>query len=117
MAHGPHGRDWGFVLWSLAGFLIVFGFIAGFSIGLPFFVAGVILAARLGARRPWPATLGLVAGAGVVCLTIATINAVSGDLSPTIWATTGVLLIASSSAAFWWLRCRPAVRRADGPPG
>ena len=107
----PHERDWGFFLWTLTGFLIVFGFITGFSIGIPFFIAGVFLAGRMSARRPaWPANLGLLAGAGLVCLVIATINAVSGDLSPTIWASIGVLLTLSSTAGFWWLRCRPAVR-------
>jgi hypothetical protein len=56
----------------------------------------------------WPTDLGLLAGAA--CLLIAVINAISGDLSPVIWAIVGLGLTALSSAAFWFLRCRPAAR-------
>ena len=62
----------------------------------------------LWSREPaWPAYLGLLTGAGTVCLVIATINAISGDLSPVVWALVGITLIGLSSASFWWLRCRP----------
>jgi hypothetical protein len=108
---GAHDRDWGFFLWALAGFLVVFGFIAQFSIGLPFFLAGVFVFVQLFRRGPaWPADLGLLAGAGLVCLVIALISAISGDISPTVWAATGISLVAVSPLSFWWLRCRPAVR-------
>jgi len=101
-------HDWGFFQWFAVGFLIVFGFITGFSIGLPFLFAGVFLLAQLMLREPaWPAPLGLAAGAGAVCLVIASINAISGELSPTIWASVGTVLIAGPTFLFWWLRCRP----------
>ncbi len=110
VAH-PHGRDWGFFLWALAGFLVVFGFIAMFTIGLPFLLAGVFVFVHLARRGPaWPADLGLLAGAGLVCLVIALISAIAGDISPTVWAAVGASLVAVSSASFWWLRCRPALR-------
>jgi hypothetical protein len=43
-----------------------------------------------------------------VCLLLAVLYAVSGDLSPTIWALVGIALTSSATFAFWWLRCRPA---------
>jgi hypothetical protein len=106
-----HDRSWGLAYWAGVGFLLVFGFIAGLSIGFPFFLLG-LLGLAIGLRRApgWPADLGLLAGAGTVCLVIAVINAISGDLSPTIWASIGVVLVAISSGAFWWLRCRSAAR-------
>jgi hypothetical protein len=106
-----HDRDWGFFLWALAGFCTVFGFVAMFSIGLPFALAAVILLVWLSKRGPvWPEQLGLVAGAGAVCLLIALISAVSGDVSPNVWAVVGAALVVASAGSFWWLRCRPAVR-------
>jgi hypothetical protein len=110
MAHA-NGRDWGFFKWFAVGFLVVFGFITGFSIGLPFLLLGVVLFARLSLRGPeWPADLGLLGGAGAVCLLIAAINLISGDLLPTALASVGVALVGVSTVSFWWLRCRPAVR-------
>jgi hypothetical protein len=110
---GTHDRDWGFFKWFAAGFLLVFGFIAQFSIGLPFMLVGIYLFIRLSwLQGPvWPADLGLVAGAGAVCLLIAAINLKSGHLSPTVWAGVGFALVAAGVGSFWWLRCRPAVRR------
>ena len=108
MRGGDHHRDYGFFKWAAVGFLVVFGFITGFSIGLPILVLGLVLVVVLGSRgSAWPASLGLLAGAGSVCLVIATINAISGDLSPVIWALVGITLIGLGSASFWWLRCRP----------
>ena len=69
----PQFAGWkGFLAWALAGGLLVFTFLSGFSIGL--FVlplAGVVL--WLVARRAtgWPETLGLGAGLGAVCLLVA----------------------------------------------
>ena len=102
------GHDWGFFQWCGVGFLVVFGFITGFTIGLPFLLVGLLLFAVLATRGPeWPADLGLLAGAGVVCLVIAVISAISGDVSATVWATVGLALTWSSTFLFWWLRCRP----------
>jgi hypothetical protein len=110
-----HERDWGFFQWFAAGFLVVFGFITQFTIGLPFLIAGGFLCVRLWRRGPgWPADLGLVAGAGAVCLVIAALNAGSGRLDPTVWAAAGLALTGAPTAGFWWLRCRPAVRQ-PGP--
>jgi hypothetical protein len=90
-----HGRDWGFFKWFAAGFLVVFGLITQFTIGLPFLVLGAFLFVHLWRRGPgWPADLGLVAGAGAVCLGIAAINLLSGELSPAVWAAVGFALTA-----------------------
>src|SRR6266496_543291 len=70
VTNARHG--WGFFYWVGVGFLTVFGFVAILSIGLPFFVLGVVLLAVGVGRGPvWPADLGLLAGAGLVCLLVA----------------------------------------------
>jgi len=98
--------DLGFFLWAIPGFLLSLGFIT--VIGPPLLVAGAILLAWLYLRGPgWPADLGLLAGVGSMCLTIAVINAIGDGLDPTVWAIVGAALVAGSSLAFWWLRCRP----------
>jgi hypothetical protein len=107
---GTRARDWGFVHWALAGFLIAFGFVSGFTIGL-FLVLGIVLFGWLWRRgSTWPHDLGLLGGAGAACLVIAVISAIGGDVSPTIWGVVGLVLTTTSSATFWWLRCRPAAR-------
>ncbi len=107
MAH-DHQRDWGFFLWTGTGLLIVFGFIAGFSIGLPFFYAGLIALGVLAARGPrWPAQLGLGAGAGISCLIVAVAVAAEHEPSTGTWALVGAALVGGSAFAFWWLHCRP----------
>ena len=61
-----------FVGWSLAGGLVAFAWITGFSIGvfvLPFAVAAVLVTAMRASG--WPEAIGVVAGAGVVSLVIA----------------------------------------------
>jgi hypothetical protein len=107
MAH-ERAHDWGFFWWAGAGLLLVFGFIAGFSVGLPFFYAGLIALGVLAARGPrWPAQLGLGAGAGLSCLIVAAAIAAEREPSTGIWALVGGALVAGSALAFWWLRCRP----------
>jgi hypothetical protein len=69
-------KDWkAFVAWSLAGGLLVFSVLTGFSIGLfvlPFALAAVLVTAKRASA--WPEALGVVAGAGVVSLVIAFLN-------------------------------------------
>lgn len=102
---GPHHRDYGFFVWTLPGFLFVFGFIAQFSIGLPFALAGVVLFGYLYLRGPgWPADLGLPAGAGAGLLLFWVLPT---DLDPTPFIVAGLGLISVSSLTFWRLRCRP----------
>ena len=106
-------HDSGFFVWTGAGLLLVFGFLAGFSIGLPFFWAGLIALGWLLARGPrWPAHLGLVAGAGISCLVVAVFNAAERDPATADWLLVGLALVAAPSVAFWWLRCRPSDSRA-----
>lgn len=107
MVHA-HDRDWSYFHWAGAGFLIVFGSLAILTIGAPFLLLGVFLLGLLvGRGRRWPASLGLLAGAGAVCLVIGAISAISGDVSPTVWFTVGIALTSLASWAFWFLRCRP----------
>jgi hypothetical protein len=105
---GEHHRDLGFASWAGVGFLLVFGVVAILSIGAPFFLLGVLLLGVLLGRGPrWPASLGLFAGAGIVCLVIAVIGAVAGAAW---WAVIGLALSGVGGGAFWWLRCRPISR-------
>ena len=108
-----HDREhhWGFFQWFGVGFLIVFGFVTGFSIGLPFLLLGLVLFARLWRRGPaWPADIGLIAGGGAVWLLFAAFGAIGGDVSPTVWAAVGLMLTGAASAGFWWMQCRPSTR-------
>jgi hypothetical protein len=107
---GPR-HDWGFFYWAAVGFLLCFGFVTGFSIGLPFFWLGMILLIRgIWRGPPWPADLGLPAGIGAACLVLAIIIAANDDLSPRVWTTVGIALATAPTALFWWLRCRPRHR-------
>jgi hypothetical protein len=102
---GSH--DWGFFYWAAVGVLLVFGFLTGFSIGLPFLLLGIVLFVRGLSHGPvWPADLGLLTGAGAVCMSFALLFAVTDTYSALVWAAVGVALTASSSYAFWLLRCR-----------
>ena len=105
---GEHHRDLGFASWAGVRFLLVFGVVAILSIGAPFFLLGVLLLGVLLGRGPrWPDSLGLFAGAGIVCLVIAVIGAVAGAAW---WAVIGLALAGVGDGAFWWLRCRPISR-------
>lgn len=105
---GPTDHDLGFFIWSAVGFLLAFGIVASASIGLPFLLIGLMLFVVLLLKGPtWPTDLGLLAGIGALCILIAIINLISGDLSPTVWLAVGVSLVASSAGLFWSLRCRP----------
>ena len=102
------GHDWGFFVWMLPAFLISFGAIAMLSLGLPFFVLGVLLFVALLRSGPtWPADLGVLAGVGATCLLVAALAAAGGGRSPNVWALVGLALTAGSAGGFWWLRCRP----------
>jgi len=104
-----HDRDFGFFVWAVPGFLLVFGFYAGFSIGMPFFALGLGLLAYLSFRGPvWPADLGLLAGLGLGSLSFAGIALTGGDYPVSPWLEVGLALVLTSAAAFWWLRCRPS---------
>lgn len=89
------------------GFTLAFGVVAILSVGAPFFVLGLILLGVMLGRGPrWPASLGALAGAGVVGLVIGLIGAVA---DPGVWTAAGISLIALNATAFWWLRCRPTI--------
>jgi hypothetical protein len=105
----PRG-DYGYFLWAAAGFLLSFGFVSVLT--LPLLAVGLILGVWLYVRGPgWPADLGLLAGFGLTCLVIAGLAAGARGLDPIWWAIAGAVLTSSSTATFWWLRCRPGVER------
>ena len=55
--------------WALAGFLIAFGVLAIFSVGLPFLLAGILVAALQTARgRTAGVAGGLALGIGAACV-------------------------------------------------
>jgi hypothetical protein len=96
----------GFFQWLVVGFMLVFGMLAILSIGAPFLLIGLVLLGVFRSRGArWPASVGALAGAGLVGIVIGIIGAVA---SPALWAGAGAGLIALSAATFWWLRCRPA---------
>ena len=100
-------HDFGFFEWAGVGFLLAFGMVAILSIGAPFFLVGVLLLGIMLGRGPrWPASLGALAGAGVVGVVVGLIGAVAGSA---VWAASGASLVALGSAAFWWLRCHPTL--------
>ena len=72
----PRFAGWkGFLAWALAGGLLVFAVLSGFSMGL--FVlplAGVLLWFVARRASGWPESLGLGAGLGAVCLLVAFSN-------------------------------------------
>jgi hypothetical protein len=113
-----------FAGWVLAGALVVFSLLSAASIGLfvaPFAAAGIWLTSRLG--RVWPEVLGMVSGAGAVCLLIALLNrdtrpcteeglrlspgeteASCGGFSPTPWLVVGLVLVAAGVVAYAFMR-------------
>jgi hypothetical protein len=105
-----HERDFGFFIWAIPGFLLVFGFYTGFTIGMPIIALGLAMFAYLYLRGPaWPADLGLVAGLGLGSLSFAGFAVASnGDYPVSPWLEIGLGLVCLSAVTFWWLRCRPA---------
>lgn len=98
-------RDFGFFQWLVVGFMLVFGVLAILSIGAPFLLLGLVLMGVMLGRGPrWPASMGVLAGAGLVGIVIGLIGAVA---TPGLWAVTGAALALFSGVTFWWLRCRP----------
>jgi hypothetical protein len=129
----PRSAGWkAFVAWALAGALVVFAFLSGFSIGL--FVlplAGVVLWIVARRTSAWPEVFGVGAGAGALCLLVAFLNRdytpcpegpitlapgqtsfECGGADPVPWLVAGVALVAGSVLAYFLLR-----RFLPRPPG
>jgi hypothetical protein len=109
-----------FAAWVLAGALAVFSLLGAASIGLfiaPLAVVAIWLALRFG--RVGPEMLGMVSGAGAVCLLIAFLNrgttpcteqghtlstgeteVACGGLEPTPWLVAGLVLVAAGIVAY-----------------
>jgi hypothetical protein len=120
-----------FAAWVLAGALAVFSLLGAASIGLfiaPLAGIAIWLALRFG--RAGPEMLGMVSGAGAVCLLIALLNrntspcaeeghilspaeteAGCGGLEPMPWLVAGVVLVAAGVVAY------ALTRRSTGPGG
>jgi hypothetical protein len=58
----------------------------------------------LGLGPRWPASLGALAGAGVVGVVVGLVGAIAGSA---FWAASGASLVAFAGTAFWWLRWPP----------
>ena len=115
-----------FAAWVLAGALAVFSLLAAASIGLftaPLAAVAIWLAFRFG--RAGPEMLGMVSGAGTVCLLIAFLSRDTtpcteqghtfssgetevscGGLAPTPWPVAGLVLLAAGVVAYVLARRR-----------
>ena len=102
---------------ALSGALIAFGFLAGFSIGLPFFFLGVALAIGLLVTRPRAAAAsGAAAGEiphrglpGAFRIGVALVLSVIGAIN--LGNALGVVLIALGAALLLTIPAFPAVGR------
>jgi hypothetical protein len=127
------GEGWRwFAAWVLAGGLVVLAILSGFSFGffvLPFAALALWLVIRSGSG--WPEVLGVVSGAGVVCLLIALLNNdyqpcpdvpvvlgpgeteySCGGLDPLPWLIAGLALVVAGTVAYAIARRRTS---ANGP--
>ena len=115
-----------FAAWVLAGALATFSLLGAASIGLfiaPLAAIAIWLALRLG--RAGPEMLGMVSGAGAVCLLIAFLNRGTtpcaehgrlvssgetevscGGLAPTPWLVAGLVLVAAGVVGYALARRR-----------
>jgi hypothetical protein len=98
------GWRW-FAAWALAGALLAFAFLTGFSIGLfvlPFALLALVLVAR------WSSgggeMLGAVTGAGLVCLLVAALADDPGDSAP--WLLAGLAFVVAGVLPYAALRRR-----------
>ncbi|MGH2994771.1 MAG: hypothetical protein ACRDON_09000 [Gaiellaceae bacterium] len=101
------GWPW-FWAWGLAGGLVLFALLTGFSIGLfllPLAVVALVLVARR--ARGWPEGLGVLAGVAAVCLSVGGLQlAADGGLDPRPWLAVGAALGALAVGGYMFLRRR-----------
>ena len=117
---------WAYPWWLVVGALVSFGFLAGFTIGIPLLLLGVVLAgagvALTGTRNAGvtalPAGIGLPLlsiawlnrdGPGTICTTSAAITSCEEQWNPWPWMVAAVLLVLLSVATA--LLVRLATRR------
>jgi hypothetical protein len=120
----------GFAIWALAGLLLAFTILAGFSIGLlfaPFAGIALIVASHQAAR--WPEAAGIAFGAGVMLIVIGLLNldydpcshratveldvgeeVTCGGMDPVPWLGTGGVIAAVSAALYCAARRWNALR-------
>lgn len=104
-----------FITWALAGFLVTFAILTGFSIGFlvaPFAAVAVSVALRQGAGDA--EVSGMVLGAGATLAFIGLLNldydpcsdreASCGGMDPVPWLVVGAALAAISVAFYWALK-------------
>jgi hypothetical protein len=102
------GRCVYFWLWALVGGALLLSAISfvGVLTGIPAIVALVLVARR---SPGWPEPIGLLAGFGALCLTIAALNWSNQGVSPAPWLAAGLLLVAAGLAGYG------LARRSPGP--
>jgi hypothetical protein len=100
-----------FWLWALAGGLFTFSLLAAASIGLfilPLAFGAIWLAVASG--RTWPESLGVLAGAALVCFLIAYIQRHHDPVDPRPWLAAGIALGVISVAGYVALARRTPTR-------
>jgi hypothetical protein len=100
-----------FWLWALAGGLFTFSLLAAASIGLfimPLAFGAIWLAADSG--RTWPESLGVLAGAALVCFLIAYIQRHHDPVDPRPWLAAGIVLVVVGVAGYAALARRAPTR-------
>ena len=113
--------------WTLSGVLVVFGFLTGFSIGMPFLLIGVTLLALGPARHNkvvfWPvliAVIGFIVGFILVtplsCTTSSSVRVVNGNQSsqPSTTQCTNILGIDYSGTGLYNPSQQPALLAGFG---
>jgi hypothetical protein len=129
------GWRW-FAAWGLAGGLVFFALLTGLSIGffvLPFALLALWFVVRNGAG--WPEILGVLVGAGGVCLAVAarswdynpcsdepvrlpagTTSYSCGGMDPIPWLITGIVLLVAGIVAYMTARRLGPPRIRVGKP-
>ena len=98
------GWRW-FVAWALAGGVLTLALLTAMSIGLFLAPVALLLLVLVGRRaRPWPESLGMVAGVGAVCVAVAALSWASrpggGTPNPAGWLAVGIVLVVGAAMLY-----------------
>jgi hypothetical protein len=97
---GGEGAHW-FAAWAVAGALLTFSFLTGFSIGLLLLPVAAAATVLVASRAPhWREVTGFIAGLGAVLLLVAALNRGDDGVDATPWLVAGCLLAAVAVGAY-----------------